>query len=632
MRSIGDAHYLDVDLTKGTVTPKVLPESIYRLYPGGSALAAYLLLQEMPAGVDPLGPENMLVCAVSPLANLPIAGISRLTITAKSPLSGAIGDSQSGGFFPAELKKAGWDAIVVRGKSETPVYLAIHNDTAELRPAAHLWGKITGDVMEAIHAEFDPKSEIIQVGPAGEHLVRFASVMSMGTRANGRTGMGAVMGSKLLKAIAVRGTKRATVQDAEALKALAGQITGRLKENPEVSGLGKYGTAGAVGAQNEAGGLPTRAFQTGHFETADKISGETMYDTILKERDTCYSCAVRCKRVVEVAGRVDPRYGGPEYETIATFGSYCGIDDLPAVAEANQLCNMYGLDTISCGATVAFAMEMVEKGILTAAETGDPDLTWGSAPAMLRLIKKIAYREGIGNLLAEGTAKAAQKLGKGAEKYVVAVKGNDLPAHMPRVKRSLALIYAVNPFGADHQSSEHDFVTAFPADHWMRKLLNQIGEFPVMDSTDLSLDKVRFALVTQQFYSITDTMGLCQFVWGPAWQVFGPNDLVALLKAAYGWDVSLYELMQVGERRINLMKVFNVREGLGRADDRLPDRLFEAIPDGPSRGLKVTRAEMESALDAYYAMAGWDPKTGVPSAGKLDALRMSWAKGLLPTA
>jgi aldehyde:ferredoxin oxidoreductase len=630
VRSIGDAAYLDVDLTKGTVTARVLPESIYRLYPGGSALATYLLLQEMPAGADPLGPDNILVCAVSPLANLPIAGISRMTIAAKSPLTGAIGDSQSGGYFPAELKKAGWDAILVRGRSERPVYLAIHNDKADLRPADHLWGKITGEALDAIHAEFDPKAEVIQIGPAGENLVRFAAVISMLNRANGRTGMGAVMGAKQLKAIAVRGTKRAHLVDPEGVKALASSITARLKENPEVTGLGKYGTAGAVNAQNEAGGLPTRAFQTGHFTTAEKISGETMYDTILKERDTCYSCAVKCKRVVAVDGRVDPKYGGPEYETIATFGSYCGIDDLTAVAEANQLCNMYGLDTISCGATVAFAMEMVEKGILTAADTGDPDLKWGNAAAMLRLVKRIAHREFIGDLLAEGTARAARQLGRGAEQYVVAVKGNDLPAHMPRVKRSLALIYAVNPFGADHQSSEHDFVTAFPMDHWMRKPLNQVGQFPMMDATELSLDKVRFALVTQQFYSITDTLGLCQFVWGPAWQVFGPNDVVALLKAAYGWDCSLFELMQAGERRINLMKVFNVREGLTRADDRLPDRLFEAIPDGPSRGLKVTRAELEAALDAYYAMAGWN-QAGVPTGGKLDALQLSWAKTLLPT-
>lgn len=634
MRTIGDARYLDIDLTAGSITPKILPEAIFRLYPGGSALATYLLLQEMAPGADPLGPENVLVFAVSPLAEVPIAGISRLTVTAKSPLTGAIGDSQSGGYFPNELKKAGWDAVVVRGRSDRPVYLSIRDGEAELRPADHLWGKVTGEVQDLIHAELgDTKTEVAQVGPGGEQLVRFASVITMANRANGRTGMGAVMGAKQLKAIAVRGTGKFTAADVEALRALSGSIKQRLENNPEVSGIGQYGTAGGVNAQNESGGLPTYNFRTGHFgESAAKISGETMYETILKERDTCFACAVRCKRVVEVPGRVDPRYGGPEYETIATFGSYCGIDDLAAVAEANQLCNMYGLDTIACGATIAFAMELAEQGILTPAESGIPDLRFGNAEAMLRLVDLIARKEGIGAVLAEGTARAAKQIGRGAEQYVVAVKGSDLPAHMPRVKRSLALIYAVNPFGADHQSSEHDFVTAFPPDHWMRKPLHQLGHFETMDSTELSTEKVRFALVTQQFYSITDTLGLCQFVWGPAWQAFGPNDLVALVKAALGWEVSLFELMQVGERRINLMKVFNVREGFSRADDRLPDRLFEEIPDGPSVGLKVTREEMEAALDAYYAMAGWDPQSGVPSAGKLASLQMGWAVPMVEAA
>jgi aldehyde:ferredoxin oxidoreductase len=630
MPTIGAARLLDVNLTEGTVTRRELPEEIFRLYPGGSALATYLLLQEMPAGVEPLGPENILIFATSPLANVPIAGISRLCVTAKSPLSGGIGDSQSGGFFPAEMQKAGWDAIIFRGKAPRPVYLYVKDDHAELRPAEHLWGHVTGDVLDQIHTELgDSKIEVCAIGPAGEQLVRYASVISMANRANGRTGMGAVMGAKNLKAVAMRGSQRANVVDADALKALSTSIARRIKENSEVATLQKYGTAGVVNGQQEAGGLPSYNYRTGHIEGAEKISGETMAETILTETDTCYSCAVKCKRVVNVAGRAEPKYGGPEYETIATFGSYCGITDLGAIAEANQVCNMYGLDTISCGATIAFAMELAEKGILMPAESGDPELGFGNPAAMLRLLDKIAHREGIGRLLGEGTARAAKAIGKGAEKYVVAVKGNDLPAHMPRVKRSLALIYAVNPFGADHQSSEHDFVIAFPEDHWMRQPLKALGHFEMLDSTDLNAEKVKFAWVTQCFYSITDTVGLCQFVWGPAWQAFGPDDLVALFKAALGWEITIPELLAIGERRINLMKVFNVREGLTRADDRLPERLFEPIPDGPSVGLKVTREELADALTTYYSMAGWDPATGVPTPARLEKLQLGWASPLV---
>ncbi|HWI66162.1 MAG TPA: aldehyde ferredoxin oxidoreductase C-terminal domain-containing protein, partial [Symbiobacteriaceae bacterium] len=470
----------------------------------------------------------------------------------------------------------------------------------------------------------DEKAEVAAIGPAGERLVRFAAILTMANRANGRTGMGAVMGSKNLKAVALRGTQRVAAADAEAFRALASQVTRRIAENSEMTGLQKYGTAGVVNAQQEAGGLPSYNYKTGHIDGAEKISGETMAETILKETDTCYACAVKCKRVADVPGRAEPRYGGPEYETIATLGSYCGITDLEAIAEGNQLCNMYGLDTISTGATIAFAMELAEKGILDART-----LRFGDAEAMLRLIRQIAFRESLGDLLAEGTALAAKAIGNGAQRYVVAVKGNDLPAHMPRVKRSLALIYAVNPFGADHQSHEHDFVIAFPEDHWMRQPLKALGDFATLDSTDLSPEKVKFAYVTQCFYSVTDTVGLCQFVWGPAWQAFGPEDLVALFKAALGWEISIPELLAIGERRFHLMRLFNLREGFSRGDDRLPERLFEPIPDGPSRGLKVTPEELEAALTAYYTLAGWDPATGVPTVAKLESLQLEWASGLV---
>ncbi|MFN3929974.1 MAG: aldehyde ferredoxin oxidoreductase C-terminal domain-containing protein, partial [Thermoflexus sp.] len=369
-----------------------------------------------------------------------------------------------------------------------------------------------------------------------------------------------------------------------------------------------YGTAGVMAAQNDAGVQQTRNYTSGFFEGVDRITGERMAETILKERDTCYACVVRCKRVVEAewgGRRIDPFYGGPEYETLSTFGSYCGVNDLEAIALANQICSQYGVDTISCGATIAFAMECFERGILTEAEIGFP-LRFGDAEAMIRLLEMIVRREGIGDLLAEGSARAARIIGRGAEDCVVAVKGQELPAHMPQVKRSLALIYAVNPFGADHQSSEHDTLYMPKSPRLFLDRLAAIGLRDPQPPRVLNEEKIRFAYETQKFYSFLDTADLCQFVFGPSWQLYGPEELVNMLRAVTGWEVSLEEVMRVGERRLNMLRAFNAREGVGRDQDTLPKRLFEPLKGGKTEGLSVDRGEWEAALTRYYEMAGWD--------------------------
>jgi aldehyde:ferredoxin oxidoreductase len=320
--------------------------------------------------------------------------------------------------------------------------------------------------------------------------------------------------------------------------------------------------------------------------------------------------------------KVDPHYGGPEYETLATFGSYCSINDLAAVSYANQLCNMYGMDTIACGATVAFAMDCFEQGLISTEDTGGLELRFGSAEAMVQMTEQIARREGLGDLLAEGTALAAKRLGKGAEELAVVVKGHDLPAHMPEVKRSLALIYAVNPFGADHQSSEHD--SSFEegcTDYVERMAALDLLEFMPPDS--LSPEKIRFALYTQRFYSLLDSVNVCQFVYGPAWHLYGPNQLVEMIKAVTGWDVSLWELMIVGERRLNMMRAFNTREGFSREHDVLPPKVAQPKTGGPSDGTFVDPADLERAKDTYYAMCGWDAQ-GNPSRAKLEELSLGW--------
>lgn len=627
MNLFPDARVLEVDLSNKKTSIRVIPGETYRLYPGGSALGVYLLLQDMKAGVDPLSPENILVFSVSALTGLPISGISRLTVTAKSPLTGTIGDSQSGGFFPSHFKANGWDAVVLRGKAEKPVYLHIDGDKAEIRDAQNIWGKVTGEAEAILRKELgDNDIEIAQIGPAGENLVKFACIINMCNRANGRNGMGAVMGSKNLKAVVVKKGKATKAYDQEKFKQLAASVKQRLEENATVAGLGKYGTDGDLEGFHNEGFLPTRNWTTGYFpEGAVKTTGATMYETILKERDTCYACAVRCKRVVEVPGIVDPLYGGPEYETCATFGSYCGVTELETIALSNQLCNMYGLDTISCGATIAFAMECYEKGIVNDSDTDGIELKFGNSKAVPDLVEKIAKRQGFGDLLAEGSLRAAKKIGKEAEGLSMSVKGQELPAHMPQFKPAVGLVYAVNPFGADHQSSEHDVFLALPPDSQERRRLTQIGIWKGYDdSFALDDEKVRFALESQKFFSVLDTLCLCQFVWGPAWELFGPSDLISLCRYGIGWDTSLHELMLVGERRINMMRFFNAREGFDRKDDKLPERVFEPFADGPSKGICVNKDEFSRALEAYYELAGWNKKTGNPTEASLRRLSLGW--------
>jgi aldehyde:ferredoxin oxidoreductase len=613
---------LHVDLTREATYAEHPDQAFYRRYMGGSALGMTYLFNETSPGIDPLSPKNVLVLAVSVLTGAPISGQSRMTAVAKSPLTGAAGDSQCGGFFPAELKFAGFDAVVITGRAPRPVYLWLHDGQAEIRPAEHLWGKVTGEAEALIRDELaDPKIEVLQIGPAGERLVRFSCLINMSNRANGRTGMGAVMGSKNLKAVAVRGHAKPQLADRRGVINLARWGAANF-EDSDVYGLRLYGTAEVMNGQDEAGGLPTRNWQSGHFENAQAIDGTTMADSILKERDTCYACTVRCKRVVEVTEGprpVDPHYGGPEYETLATFGSYCGIDDLRAIAYASQLCNMYGMDTISCGATIAWAFNCFEQGLLTLEDSGGLELSYGNAEAMVQLTEQIAKRQGLGDMLAEGSARAAERLGRGSSELVVAVKKQELPAHMPQVKRSLALIYAVNPFGADHQSSEHD-----PSYKEYPERMAEIGLTDPQPNKILNQQKVHYALTTQYAYSCLDSANICQFVFGPAWHLYGMGQLAEVVRAITGWDVTVEELLEVGERRLNLLRAYNAREGFDRSADVLPKKLRQALVGGKSDGLFVTEAEVEQAKDWYYAEAGWEVASGTPRRAKLEELELGW--------
>jgi aldehyde:ferredoxin oxidoreductase len=612
---------LNVDLTAGNVGVETPDEAFYRKYMGGSAIGAYYLFKHTPPGADSLGPDNTLSLMVSVITGAPISGQSRVAATAKSPLNGLADESAAGGFWPAALKFAGFDGIVIRGRAERPVYLWVHDGEVELRDAAHLWGHFTADVEDIVRQELgDPRVHVLQCGPAAEKGVLYGALVNNANRVNGRGGMGTVMAAKNLKAVVVRGRSRPELADPEALKALAKWGVEHV-ETSGVAGLRRLGTPVFVLGQSRVGGLPTRNWSSGTFEGAEEISGERMAQTIFKKADTCYGCAVRCKRVVEVQEgpfQVDARYGGPEYETLGTMGSYCGVSNLAAVARANQLCNMYGMDTISCGATIAWAMDCFEQGLLTVEDTGGLELRFGNAKALVEMVERIGKREGLGRVLGEGSTRAAEALGVGRD-LVVAIKGRELPAHMPQVKRALGLLYTVNPGGADHTICEHDpaYGGGYP---------ERMAELDLLDpqpSQALNAEKVRYAVYSQRLISCVDSLCGCKFVYGPAWQLYGPSQTVDAVRAITGWNVSLWELMKVGERRLNLLRAFNAREGVGSEADTLPLKIQAPLQGGPTDGVRVPLEEYQAAQALYYRMVGWDER-GMPTRAKLQELALGW--------
>lgn len=629
MNLFPDARILDINLSTKEIKIKTLPGTLHQLYPGGSALGMYYLLNETKPGIDPLSEDNILVFAVSPLTGFPISGQCRMSVTTKSPLTGAAGDSQVGGYIGAHVRANGYNAIIVRGKSELPVYIYIDKENVKIVDAQHLWGKVTGEVEDLIRSDLTgQKVQIAVIGPAGENLVKYGSIIHMKSRALGRNGAGAVMGSKNLKALVIKEGKMPKPYDSEAFSELVRTAKQDIDENEVCADMRVNGTDSCLGAMAEIGFLPTHNWQSGWFEDWEKLNGTYMTETIKVGDETCFGCGIKCKQVVKVEDKVDPQYGGPEYETCATFGSYCGVGDLKEVAYANMLCNMYGMDTISCGSTLAFAMECYEKGLLNKEYTDGLELKFGDSSIYHDVLTKIAYRDGeLGNLLAEGSYRAAEKIGKGAIELSMTCKKQELPAHMPQYKPSLAVIYSVNPFGADHQSSEHDGSMWYASDSKEKSWMAQIGgNFSIdeNDAMELNPKNVVWGYNTQRFYSALDTLCLCQFAWGPSWQLYGPKQLVQFCKSAIGWDTSVYEIMEIGERRLNMMRYYNAREGFTKDDDILPKRLFRPLKDGPSKGAIVNEEKYNRAKSLYYQIAGWSLEHGNPTVATLTKLSLEW--------
>jgi aldehyde:ferredoxin oxidoreductase len=618
-----------VDLTVGTLRVEEFDEDFYRLYPGGKALAGYLVLHETPAHVDPLGPENVLVLAVGLLTGSPLATATRFTAAARSPLTGAYGESEAGGYWGPELKQAGFDAIVVKGRAPTPVYLWVHDGEAEIRDARRLWGLLPDAAQGIIREELSSeRARILQIGPGAENLVRFAGITNELRHYNARNGIGAVMGSKNLKAVAVRGSTRylQIAHDSKMLAELGRRLAKEAQSNPISWDLHVRGTPVLVESLNAAGMLPTHNFQAGVFEGADRINSDAYAKEILTEPHTCFACAVRCKRAVAIGGG-ESQYGGPEYEAVAGFGSLCGIDDLQVIAKANELCNQYTLDVISTGATIAFAMECFERGLIDLETTGGLDLRFGNSAAMLQAIEWIAHRQGFGNLLAEGSRRAAEVIGKESLQFTMQVKGQELAMHDPRGKATVGVGYAVSEIGADHLVSIHDTLLQNPNSLQFQgaKALGITQAFP---ARSLNTEKMRQYLICENWVSLEKAIGYCYF--GPTPRSFiQVDDVIASVRFATGWEVTLDELLRVGERATNLARVFNIREGFSRQDDTLPERLFEPLETGPLKDAALSHADFEAALTALYQLKGWDPLTSAPSRQRLDELQIGWAADLI---
>jgi aldehyde:ferredoxin oxidoreductase len=621
---------LRVNLTAGTITVDEPGEVYFRRYMGGWNIIADVLLKEVPVGADPLGPKNKLIFAPGVLTGLAISGASRSAVGGISPITKGFGATESGGNWGAQLKRAGFDAVIVEGISPKPVYLWVKDGQAELRDASHLWGKTTKETETLVREELgEPRAELVLIGPGGESMVKYACVMHGLKDAAGRSGMGAVMGSKKLKAIVSLGTQNLDSADPDTIREMGRRAAREVQEGTRSATLHKWGTAGGPLEGNILqGNMPVRNFRDGEFPEISDL--EYVCDKIGIGMEGCWACAVRCKKVVKAereAYSVDPAYGGPEYETIGALGSCCGVSDVVAVSRGNQLCNAYSLDTIGAGATIAFGMECFENGLLTLDDTNGVDLRFGNGDAMLAMIEQIVYRQSrAGRILAEDLDTAAKMIGGDSHRYAMHVKGQAFPMHEPRLKRGIAIGYALSPTGADHVHNLHDTGMRSPNEQGFNPNagVRALGVLEAVPLENIGPEKVRATLYHTMWKVSQNCMPICEF---PGWNI---QDMAEMLKAATGWDVSEYEIMKVGERAFTLARVFNVREGFGIEDDRLPERSYGPTIGGALADGGIDREELREAVHTYYGMMGWDKETGAPTLEKLQELDVEWAARYLP--
>ena len=586
---------LRVNLSAGTIEVEELDLTIAKKFIGGRGLGTYFMMTEVPADVEALSPENKLIIATGPLTGSKAPTSARYMVVTKSPLSGTIASSNSGGFWGAELKRAGFDLIILEGKSSRPCYISIKDDTVEIKDAGKVWGKLVSETTDILlREEAEPKGRVMTIGPAGEKQSLIAAIMNDKYRAAGRSGVGAVMGSKNLKAIFVRGTGPVEAADAAKADDVLKGVRKKIKENDVTSvGLPTYGTAVLVNVINESGIYPTNNFQQSYFENADKVSGESLAENYLKKKTACFRCPIAC-------GRQCADGEGPEYETLWAYSANCGIDDLEAVIKANNLCNEYGLDTISAGATIACAMELFEKGLINPDEVDGPALNFGSTEAIVEWTRKMGASEGFGEKLAQGSYRLAQSYGKA--ELSMSVKKLEMPAYDPRGVQGQGLQYATSNRGGCHVRG----YLISPEILWLPERLDRF-----------SLEgKATWVKAFQDLTAVIDSLGLCLFT------SFAVNadDYTDMFNTIVGTNYSTEDMMKAGDRIWNLERMYNLQAGVGPDQDTLPSRLLkEPIPEGPSKGHVHRLSEL---LPQYYEERGWSTE-GVPTKGKLAELEIS---------
>ena len=610
---------LRVNLTSGEICTEPLDPNLARQYLGQAGINAKLLFDMIEPGVDPLSPANPLIFGVGPLGGSLAPCSGRFTVTSKSPLTGVFGDSNCGGHWGPELKNAGYDHIVITGKAEHPVYLWINDDRVELRDARHLWGKDTWETDELIRNQLaQPSAQVVCIGPGGENQVRFAAIICNLARAAARTGMGAVMGSKNLKAIAVKGNRGMAVAEPEKFLRIVQQSVVDIQQDPLYEVATTFGTTALTGLAQQLGFLPTRNFQASTFEKADNLTGEVLLKEHVTKHKGCFNCPVGCSRYYKVEeGEYAGTSGeGPEYETISALGAKCGNDNLPSILNANTLCNRLGLDTISTGNAIAWAMEAYQRGIIKSGDFDGAQLEWGDYRSLIETIRKIALRQGIGDVLAEGALQAARKLG--GEEFVVHSKGMDYPAVDVRGTKGMALSFAVSPRGGDHLKGLSLYEVA--PELYRQDIKTEVG-IDITPQYWAQYDtKARLMIWHENWHCVVDSLGLCKLE-GISIKPLKPKHFQQMVAAATGWDISIKELEAAGERIWNLERLFGVREGINRQDDIPPHRLYnEQIATGPGTGEGLDHDKYEAMLDEYYQMRGWDVKTGIPGRERMQKL------------
>ncbi|EEG78786.1 aldehyde ferredoxin oxidoreductase family protein [Dethiobacter alkaliphilus] len=614
---------LEIDLTAGTHNVLKMGEDFYRKYLGGPGIATYFALKNITPHTEPLSPDNVLIFATGILTGSFGPAVPRYTVCAKSPLTDTIGKSEAGGFWGPELKKAGYDAIIVRGKAKDPVYVNIADGAVKIKSAAAVWGKDTLETQNALEQAEGEGTRVLQIGPGGENQVLMANIVNELGHFNGRNGLGAVMGSKNLKAIVVKGSENVPCYDKEFPKDLSRWVAKNLKDHALAYGLYWNGTPGGITTMNANGSLPTKNWQESVFDRAEEIGAQSL-EKILIKRKGCFSCPVRCKRVVESKDSempINPALGGPEYETLVCLGSNLGIGDIKLVSKANELCNRYTLDTMSLGMTISFAMECYEKGFLTKEDTGGIELTFGNEDILLDLIRMTAFKEGFGKDLALGSYRLAQQLGKETENFLLQVKKQELPAHDPRVKAGLALQYAISSHGADHWFAQHDTLYTEKGSSGMQSIA-QLGVAEPVPADELSAQKAKLIYYTHLMTIMYDCLGVCIFGYASR-SIVSLEKLAQLVEAVTGWNISMWEMLKAGERASVMMRSFNGREGFTSSDDVLPPRVYDGITNGPRRGEKLNEAVFTQAREVYYQMAGLNEQ-GLPTISKLAELEIDW--------